>query len=185
MNNYKIYVAWITVILFITGYSTNAQNDPSAKVLMSKLPGTWMLKTLYKPDYDSMDEEDWYYPIDDKNINKFVWNETAWEDSRYPRDFGITTIEFLSDGSFRGEHHKGKKLVGEWKYAAPKRKRGAYFYMSYNGNMEESNPWSKEGETYDYSLTFHQVEFNENELILTGDTCNDGCLLKAVFERVN
>lgn len=56
--------------------------------------------------------------------------------------------------------------------------------MTYNGNMEERSPWSKEGETYDYSLNFQQVELKDNQLILTGDTCNDACMLNAVFEKV-
>ncbi|MEQ9415533.1 MAG: hypothetical protein RIF39_16980 [Cyclobacteriaceae bacterium] len=176
-----------TLLILVTIGSlcaATAQSDPSSKVLKATLPGTWLVKTLFTPNYDKMDEEDLYWPIDDNNKDKFIWEEEAREDSRYYRSFGITTIEFLADGSFKGDHHKGKKVAGEWKYVAPKRKRVGYFYMMYQGNMDEDNIWIPKEEILDYTINFQQVELKGNELILTGDTCRDGCMLKLVLEKV-
>lgn len=181
MNISKCVCLLICFFSAFASNNVNAQRNPSAKELTKLLLGTWEIKLLYSPNYDKMEDQYQYSPIDDENIDKYFWDEETFDESRYGVGFGLKKIEFLPKGKFNGEHYSGNRLSGTWRYQPPKRQRWNKFYLGYIGNMEEGPT----AEQYPHDLYFDQVEFKNNQLILMGDTCHDGCVLKAVFEKIN
>ena len=89
--------------------SVHAQRNPSSKEFNKLLIGKWKIKLLYYPDYDRIDDQYQYFPIDNKNINKFVWIEETFDESRYS-GFGLETIDFLANGKFEGKQHDYRQM---------------------------------------------------------------------------
>lgn len=179
MRKPQYYLQILIVLCVCLTYKANAQKCPSTKQLKTLLPGKWKLKTLWAPNFETMDEEENYYPVDKDNIDKFQLEEQSMEQSRYTGDFGLVSIEFMENGTFKAQHYDGRELTGEWNYEVVKKRKWVLFNVTYKAPTEYNNV------EYDHSQEFQQIEFKANELIAKGDTCNDSCILKAVFEKVN
>jgi hypothetical protein len=171
------YYFLLIVLCTSFNYNASAQKCPTSKQLKTLLPGTWKLKSLWTPNYEKMDDEDNYYPIDKNNIEKFYWEEQSLEQSRYIGDFGLVSIEFIKDGTFKAQHYDGRQISGEWSYKVFKKRSWVVFNIAYKALS------SYDKKEYDYTQKFDQLELKANELIIAGDTCYDGCVLKAVFEK--
>ena len=70
-------------------------------------------------------------------------------------------------------------ITGKWNYYIKKKNKWVEFHALYTAKLDGDY------EEYPHELFFDQVEFRDNQMILMGDTCHDGCVIKAVFEKNN
>ncbi len=177
MGIMKYFALLLCILGCMTMRDASAQKDPPSKEMRTILPGTWLLKFLYVPDYNSPDERSRYYPIDDDYINQFVWEEVDLKEYRSGRDFDLNSIDFAVNGNFKGEHYNGTQVNGKWQYKLGNKKKPTYLSIAYTMHGEGDE------EEYQYNLTFDRVALKDNQLILIGDVCNDACVLKVILER--
>ena len=169
------FLIYILCVLLIS--DATAQRNMSAKEMRRLLVGNWELKSLYKPNYEQMDEQSHYYPIDDNYIEQFVWKESDINEYRSSQDFDVDRIDLVANGNLKGDHYNGTQVNGKWRYKAGNKKRQTYFSISYTLQRDDAE------EPDQYWLTFDRVEVKDNQLILIGDVCHDGCVLKVILAR--